>query len=242
MNPDPQAYDSWHQLAHGDEAAPALQLAQWHEDALRLAPPLAGQRVLEVGCGVGDFAVHLAKAGAAVTAMDFSPAAIEMARKRGEAHAVKVDFQTADAQALPFADASFDVLLSCECLEHLPDPQKALHEMARVLRPGGKLVLTTENYSNAMLLAWVVAWWRGEPFNSGTHVQPIEQFFLFWRVRRMMRRAGMPVKQMIGAHHVFLLLPRLHPHTFVRERFTLPFFAWLFRPFARHMSFLAEKR
>ena len=241
MSIDAQAYDAWHQSVHGASAASALELAQWHHDALSLSPPVRGRRILEVGCGVGDFAVHLAHAGATMTAVDFASAAIEMARARAAAHAVKVDFQTADALNLPFASGSFDLLFSCECLEHLPDPAQALREMTRVLRPGGALILTTENYSNAMLLAWVVAWWRKEPFNSGSVVQPIEQFFLFWRVRRMMRDAGLRVRRMIGAHHVFLLLPRLHPHTFVRERFHWPFFAWLFRPCARHVSFLVEK-
>ena len=241
MSSNAQDYNAWHQSVHGEDAASTLQLAQWHRDALSLASAVQGRRVLEVGCGVGDFAVHLAQAGATMTAVDFSPSAIEMARARAVAHAVTVDFRAADAQALPFADASFDLLFSCECLEHLPDPARALKEMTRVLRPGGQLVLTTENYSNAMVLAWVVAWWRREPFNSGTEVQPIEQFFLFWRVRRMMWKAGLRVRRMIGAHHVFLLLPRFHPHTFVRERFQWPFFAGLFRPWARHVSFLAEK-
>jgi len=241
MSLDPQAYDAWHRSVHGAADAPALELAQWHHDALSLSPPLQGRRVLEVGCGVGDFAVHLARAGATVTAVDFAPVAIEMARARAAAHAETVDFRAADAQNLPFPDESFDLLFSCECLEHLPDPAQALREMTRVLRPGGQLMLTTENYSNAMLLAWVVAWWRREPFNSGSVAQPIEQFFLFWRVRRMLREAGLRVRRMIGAHHVFLLLPRFHPHTFVRERFRWPFFAWLFRSWARHVSFLAEK-
>ena len=241
MKNESQSYDGWHRAVHGDESPASLHLAQWHEDALAVAPPVAGQKVLEVGCGVGDFATHLARQGAVMTAVDFSPAAIELAQARMAANLVQISFSTADAQSLPFADATFDVVFSCECLEHIPDPPQALREMARVLRPGGRLVLTTENYSNAMILAWLMSWWRGEPFNSGTHVQPIEQFFLFWRVRAMMRRAGFAVTQMLGAHHVFLLLPRLHPHTFVRERFRSRFLAAVFRPLARHVTFTAVK-
>ena len=227
------AYDAWHQVAHGAEAAGDLHLSQWHHDAMRLAPALDGLDVLEVGCGAGDFAIHVAKAGAAVTAVDFSPAAIEMARAKAKAHGMAVQFQSADAEALPFADGSFDVVLSCECLEHVPDPLRALVQMARVLRPSGHLVLTTENYSNALVLAWMNAWRRGVPFNSGTHVQPIEHFFLFWRVRQYMRDAGLRVIRMTGAHHVFLLLPGFHAHAFVRERFHSRALAWLFRPLAR---------
>jgi ubiquinone/menaquinone biosynthesis C-methylase UbiE len=238
---DSSAYDAWHQSVHGSAPASTLHLAQWHYDALSLAVNPQGRRALEIGCGSGDFAVHLSRTGAEMTAVDFSPAAIEMARARATAHGEAVNFQAADAQTLPFSSGSFDSVFSCECLEHLPDPARALREMARVLRSGGQLVLTTENYSNAMLLAWFMAWWRKEPFNSGTEVQPIEQFFLFWRVRRMIEAAGLRVRRMIGTHHVFLLLPGMHPHTFVRERFRSPVLSWFFRPWARHVSFLAEK-
>jgi hypothetical protein len=57
----------------------------------------------------------------------------------------------------------------------------------------------------------------------------------------MIEAAGLRVRRMIGTHHVFLLLPGMHPHTFVRERFRSPVLSWFFRPWARHVSFLAEK-
>ena len=234
-------YDGWHRKVHGGESPGMLRLAQWHEDALAISPPLAGKQVLEVGCGAGDFAAHLAREGAEVTAVDFSCTVIGIARERTAAGHAKVCFSTADAQNLPFAAESFDLVFSCECLEHLPDPQQALREMARVLRRGGRLVLTTENYSNAMVLAWIVSWWRGVPFNSGTEAQPVERFFLFWNVKRMMRRAGFAVERMTGAHHVFLLLPGMHPHTFVRERFSSRVWRTVFKPLARHVTFAAVK-
>lgn len=215
-------------------------LAQWHEDALRLAPDLRGLRVLEVGCGAGEFALALAARGAAhVDAVDFSSAAVGIAAGKAEGSGLPVVFRVADAQRLPFEDGSYDVVFSCECLEHVPEPAVALGEMARVTRAGGGLVLTTENYTNAMLLAWAVSWWRGVPFDSGAGAQPIEHFFVYWKVRRLVRRAGYRVQRMIGAHHVFLLLPRFDPGTFVKERFASPRLARFFLPMARHVSFLA---
>ena len=238
----PGRYDEWHRLAHGAETGNSRYLSPWHRDAQSLAPPLADAAVLEVGCGSGDFALHLAGQARTVTAVDFSPAAIEIAQKKRTDVTANVTFQVADAQALPFPDGSFDVIFSCECLEHVPDPRRALAEMQRVLRPGGRLILTTENYSNGVLLYWLMAWLKREPFNSGNAPQPIEHFFLFWRVRRMITQAGFDVKTMIGAHHVFLALPGMHPLRFVREQFHSKIWAFLFKPLARHVSFCAMKR
>lgn len=242
MSDPEQEYNAWHQSVHGAESTTELHLCQWHLDALSLSPPLENASVLEVGCGPGDFAIHLASKAKAVTAVDFSPVAIEIADKKRAAQNVQAEFKVADAQQLPFTDNCFDVVFSCECLEHLPNPQRALIEMHRVLRPGGTLILTTENYSNAMLVYWGLAWLMGKPFNSGSGVQPIENFFVFWRVKRLFQRAGLEVVQMIGAHHVFLVLPRCHPHLFVKERFRNGMLARLFRPFARHFTFRAIKR
>lgn len=236
------AYDHWHTHVHGQENPAELKLESWHENALSLAPSLQGKAVLEVGCGVGDFAIYLTQQADLVTAVDFSPAAIALAQKKAETQQVPVTFQVADAQALPFPDESFDVIFSCECLEHVPGPQQALREMSRILKPGGQLILTTENYSNAIVLYWLACWLRKEPYNSGEAIQPIDHFFVFWQVRRFFKRAGLKVHRMIGSHHVFLLLPRFHPHTFVVERFRNRWLANLFKPLARHMGFTAIKK
>jgi ubiquinone biosynthesis O-methyltransferase len=235
-------YNQWHQKVHGAENPEAISLQDWHKNALSLSPSLKDLAILEVGCGVGDFAIYLADQGADVTAVDLSPQAIKMALKKSKAQNKTVDFQVANAQSLPFENDSFDIVFSCECLEHVPTPQLALSEFHRVLKPSGRLLLTTENYSNAMILGWIVCWIRKEPFNSGAGVQPIEHFFLFWRVKRMLKKAGFHVQNMIGSHHVFLMLPRFDPHTFVVEAFKTPLVKNLFCPFARHMAFSATKR
>ena len=139
MNDLQQKYNAWHQNVHGSESATELHLCQWHEDALALAPPLQNASVLEVGCGPGDFAIHLSSKARAVTAVDFSATAIEIAHMKLANRKTLVEFSVADAQQLPFPDDCFDIVFSCECLEHLPDPQKALVEMHRVLRKGGDI-------------------------------------------------------------------------------------------------------
>jgi ubiquinone biosynthesis O-methyltransferase len=243
MREDAQvAYNDWHTQVHSSESCGNVPLASWHLDAMKLIPEPRGLEILEVGSGLGTFAMHLASLGARVTGTDFSDTAVQIASdKLTDQKQAGLRFQVADAQDLHFREASFDVVVCCECLEHLPDPLKALREMARVLRPGGTLVLTTENYSNGMLIYWAMAWLCGRPFNSGVHPQPIEQFFLFWRVRRMFKAAGLQVQRMLGAHYVFFALPGLHPHTFVKEQIGNRWLATILFPFARHVSFKAVK-
>jgi len=97
-------------------------------------------RVLEVGCGWGELAAWIARdTGAVVVATDLSPRMVELARELG------VDAQVADVQELPFPDASFDVVVAAWMLYHVPDLERAFAEIARVLRPGGRLVCATNS-------------------------------------------------------------------------------------------------
>jgi SAM-dependent methyltransferase len=98
----------------------------------------AGRRVLEYGCGTGGHAFRLADRGADVTGIDISDVAVERARQRIEPSR-RLRFEVADAEALPFADASFDLVCGTSILHHL-DIAKALQEVRRVLAPGGRAV------------------------------------------------------------------------------------------------------
>ena len=242
MNSNLDSYNQWHNQTSEAGKTAEIYLDQWHQDTLSLSGQVIGLDLLEVGCGQGKFLLHLAKLGARVVGTDFSSKAIEIAKNKELAQESFARFLVADAQSLPFADKSFDLVVSCECLEHVPKPAKALAEMYRVLKPNGKLVLTTENYSNGMLLYWLITWLQRKPFNSGNGVQPIEHFFLYWRVLRMMRKAGFTLGRLLGAHYVFFALPGIHPHTFVRERIGSAWLARILRPFARHMTFELFKR
>jgi SAM-dependent methyltransferase len=100
----------------------------------------APSRLLEVGCGWGELAEWIARdTGAEVIAVDLSPRMVELATERG------VDARVADVQALPFADASFDVVVAAWVLYHVPDRERGLSEIARVVRPGGTFVTTTNS-------------------------------------------------------------------------------------------------
>lgn len=103
--------------------------------------PSAGQRVLDVACGSGNAAIAAARRYCEVTGIDYVPALIERARMRAAAEAVDIDFRVADAQALPFANASFDAALSVFGVMFAPDQGKAASELLRVVRPGAKIGL-----------------------------------------------------------------------------------------------------
>jgi ubiquinone/menaquinone biosynthesis C-methylase UbiE len=100
-----------------------------------------GERVLDVAAGSGNASIPAAAAGAAVVASDLTPELFEIGRKAAAEAGVEIDWQTADAEALPYPDASFDTVLSCLGVMFAPHHQAGADELVRVLRPGGTLGL-----------------------------------------------------------------------------------------------------
>jgi SAM-dependent methyltransferase len=98
-----------------------------------------GDRVLDVACGTGNATLPAARTGAEVTGLDLSPAMLERARGHAAAEGLDVDWREGDAEQLPFADESFDVVVSSFGCMFAPRHDVAAEEMARVLRPGGRL-------------------------------------------------------------------------------------------------------
>jgi len=114
---------------------------EWHIPGAADFAATRGLRVLEVGCGLGTDGAQFAKAGADYTGVDLTDAAVELARKRFELFNLPGTFRAADAENLDFADASFDLVYSHGVLHHTPDTARAVREVHRVLRPGGRAVV-----------------------------------------------------------------------------------------------------
>jgi SAM-dependent methyltransferase len=114
----------------------------------------AGQRVLDVGAGSGNAAIPAALTGADVVASDLAPALLDVGRQNAEAQGVTLEWHEADAEALPYADAEFDVVMSCVGVMFAPHHQASADELVRVCRPGGTIGL----------LSWTPEGFIGEMF------------------------------------------------------------------------------
>jgi ubiquinone/menaquinone biosynthesis C-methylase UbiE len=129
-------YDAWFETPLG-----ALCF-EWERDAIRAASkPRSGERVLDVGCGTGVFTAEIARVGACVTGIDVSQGMLASARERMSRERLSADLRFGQAEELPFDDASFDLALTVTMLEFVSSPAAVVAEMARVLKPGGRLVV-----------------------------------------------------------------------------------------------------
>jgi SAM-dependent methyltransferase len=118
--------------------------------------PYAGLKdkdVLEIGCGTGVHARLLAEAGARLSAVDLTPTAVELTRRRLELAGLSGDVREADAEHLPYDDASFDFVWSWGVIHHSEHTERVVDEIARVLRPGGTLALMV--YHRSSLTFWL---------------------------------------------------------------------------------------
>ena len=132
---------------------------------------LRGARVLDIGCGGGLLSEALAKEGADVTAIDLAPELVKVARLHGLESGVKVDYQVKAVEALAEErPGSFDAITCMEMLEHVPDPAAIIAACAQLLRPGGRLFLSTLNRTPAAFaLAIVGAEYVARLLPRGTH-------------------------------------------------------------------------
>jgi malonyl-CoA O-methyltransferase len=161
--PTREGYELW-ASTYDTDGNPLIALEEPEVD--RALGEVAGLDVLDAGCGTGRHALRLAHAGARVVAVDFSEAMLDRARAKPGAERVR--FAAHDlTKPLPFADRSFDRVLSALVLEHIPDVRAFFAELGRVTRPEGRVVVTAMH--PAMFLKDVSARFRDE---FGGEVRP----------------------------------------------------------------------
>jgi 2-polyprenyl-6-hydroxyphenyl methylase / 3-demethylubiquinone-9 3-methyltransferase len=133
--------------------------------------PLRGARVLDVGCGAGLLSEALAREGADVTAIDLAPDLIKVAKLHRLESGVEVDYRLVPVETLAEeTPASFDAITCMEMLEHVPDPGAVIAACATLLKPGGRLFLSTLNRTPAAFaLAIVGAEYIARMLPKGTH-------------------------------------------------------------------------
>ena len=154
-----QVRDFWEEEACGERYGAEQDRLRYElePEILRFADfdSASGLRVLEIGVGMGSDFLRWARAGAAATGVDLTDRAVAITRQRLEAAGLSAEVRTADAENLPFADGSFDLVYSWGVLHHTPDPRRALAEAQRVLAPGGRLkVMLYHRRSWVAFAAW----------------------------------------------------------------------------------------
>lgn len=165
LTPDFQAIKQRQQAtwASGDYSIIGTTLQIVGETLAEAADVRAGEAVLDVAAGNGNASLAAARRYANVTSTDYVQSLLDKGRTRAQAEGLPLQFQLADVEALPFADASFNVVLSTFGVMFTPDHESAAAEMLRVLRPGGRIALAN----------WTPAGFIGRLFKViGAHVPP----------------------------------------------------------------------
>ena len=177
--------DRFEGLDHPHDIARRLEVVF---DELLGGAALEGRRVLDAGCGYGAFSRLAARRGAHVVSSDIAENLVRRARNSAGSRGV-----VADACALAFGDASFETVISSEMVEHVERPADAVKELARVLEPGGLLVLTTPNRP-----------WQGVVrLASRLHLRPfhgLENFLRWSELDAACAGSGLQVLRHVGFH------------------------------------------
>lgn len=160
-----------------------------------LLGPVADKTLLDVGCGDGELASKLARRGAIVTGLDADPAMIAAARRRAGVEGTQLQLVEGQAEKLPFDDAVFDRIVAVTVLCFVRDAERAITEMARVLKPGGLLVI-------GELARWSL--WAAHRRTRGWLGEPTWRAAIFRtaaELRGLARAAGLDVAEARGAVH-----------------------------------------
>lgn len=187
-------WDDWHRRRDAlDRAAPTEAI--WRTLAASALGAVDGLRVIDLGCARGGFDRLLADRGAEVTAVDWSPVAIDLTRAQlgGRGQAV-----VADLRRLPFPAGSFDAAVCLQTLDHVEDREAVVAEMRRVMRSGGRAVVTVSNPLSLLSTSRrLVHRLRG----TTDEMPPRAPTITVASVRRLLRRHGVVVDGVTGAGH-----------------------------------------
>lgn len=160
---------------------------------------LKGKKLLDAGCGTGWFSKRAVERGAKVTSMDLGEKLLEQVARKCESERV-----VGSLLGLPFADNTFDMVVSSEVIEHTPDPTKGMQEMLRVLKPGGILILTTPNKF------WYWSVWIANKMKLRPY-QGLENWTGWWQMKKRIRMISFIPEYQCGIHLFPFVLKMFYP-------------------------------
>jgi 2-polyprenyl-6-hydroxyphenyl methylase/3-demethylubiquinone-9 3-methyltransferase len=156
-------------------------------------------QLLDIGCGGGFLTEEYARMGPQVIGVDISPRSIAAAQAHAQIEDLPINYQVGSATGLDFSDNSFEILSCCDVLEHIPDWETVIKEIARVLRPGGLFLFDTINRtekSKATMIFGLQDWSFTKLFPPGTHIW--EMFIKPEELTRALDDRGIQVREFSG--------------------------------------------
>lgn len=190
------------------------------EIVLNYLSPKKGDKILDIGCGNARDIVYIVEKGAEVTGIDISEGMIVEAKKDLEVLGYKnITLEVGDATNLDYADNQFDKVLCSEVIEHIPNADKALDEICRILKPGGKLVLSTPNpvswYGFDRYIIWEKIFRKEWP-------HPFDNWRSLRELSVMTKTKGFITKKTAGACYIpgfiitYFILPKFIQHLLIK--------------------------
>lgn len=203
MNADPAELEKFSALAHrwwdvNSEFKPLHEINPLRLDAIDRIAPLAGRRVLDVGCGGGILSESMAARGAVVTGIDMAAKPLKVARLHLLESGHDIDYRNETVETLAASEpARYDVVTCMEMLEHVPDPASTVRACSTAAKPGATLFFSTLNRNpKAYLLAIIGAEYVLKLLPRGTH--DYSKFIKPSELAAFCRDAGLQVTGMIG--------------------------------------------
>ena len=203
MNADPLEIQKFSELAHRwwdptSEFRPLHEINPLRLEWINAKVPLAGKRVIDIGCGGGILAESMARKGADVTGIDLSEKALKVADLHSLESGVNVRYKLIAAEAMAAEEAGqYDVVTCMEMLEHVPDPAAIVQACAALVKPGGHVFMSTLNRNpKAYLFAVLGAEYILRLLPKGTH--DYDKFITPAELSQFLRSAGLDLNSMRG--------------------------------------------
>lgn len=202
-NVDPSEIQKFSELAHrwwdpNSEFKPLHEINPLRLEWINNLAPLAGKKVIDIGCGGGILAESMAKRKAHVTGIDLSDKALKVADLHSLESGIEIRYEKISAEAMAEREAgSFDIVTCMEMLEHVPDPASIVKACMKLAKPGGKIFFSTINRNpKAYLFAVIGAEYVLQMLPKGTH--DYQKFITPAELSQDIRNAGLEVLQMKG--------------------------------------------